>query len=184
MAAGAARKAGAVSVWTDRVIPERGMQGNMDDLMNKDEVMDYFILVNEWRKILRGKVFRKAGVSMGRALQFMFYNGDGFDEYPYRCSAGRTVLTVLADGRIVPCRRMPVIIGDLKSESLYDIYHNTELLKMLRNPLNVPAGCGECRYSQACNGGLKCLSYAVHGNPFVRDPQCTDFLLNKRINKL
>ena len=183
-AADAAWRSGAVSVWTDRVIPAGGLPGSTTDLMSDDEMIEYFVLVNRCRKKLQKKMFRKAGVSMGRALQFMYYDGNGFDEYPYRCSAGKTIITVLSDGRVVPCRRMPVIVGDFKTDDLYNIYHNSVLLRILRNQQNIPSGCGDCRYSQICNGGLKCLSYAVHGNPFIRDPQCTERLLDSRINKL
>lgn len=183
-AAAAARRAGAVSVWSDRVIPDRTAVNNSEGLMDDEEVIRYLTLLNMTRKKFRGTLFRKTGVSMGRALQFMYYDGNGFDEYPYRCSAGRTVLTVLADGTVAACRRMPVIVGDMKSESLFDIYNNSELLKLLRNPVNIPDGCGDCSYSQICNGGLKCLSYAINGDPFIRDPQCSDLLMNKRINML
>ena len=183
-AAAAARKAGAASIWSDRVIPDRTQGNKIEVLMDDEEVMRYFTQLNITRKKYSAKLFRKTGVSMGRALQFMFYDGKGFDEYPYRCSAGRTVLTVLADGTVAACRRMPVIVGDMKSERLYDIYNNSEFLKMLRNPVNIPDGCGDCSYSHVCNGGLKCLTYAVHGNPFVRDPQCSDLLMNKKINRL
>lgn len=183
-AADAARKAGAVAVWTDRVIPERGHGDTSQYLMNDDDVISYLSLVNQCRKKFMRRFLCRTGIGMGRALQFMFYDGSGFDEYPYRCSAGSTVLTVLADGRIVPCRRMPVIVGDLKTDDLYDVYHKSELLTLLRDPINIPDGCGACSYSQVCNGGLKCLSYAIHGNPFIRDPQCTDFLMEKRINRL
>lgn len=183
-AADAAVKAGAVSVWSDRIIPERGREPVSSVMMNDREVENYFKLMNRSRKVIERKYSGCSGVSMGRALQFMFYNGKGFDGYPYRCTAGSTVLTVLPDGMVVPCRRMPVIIGDLKKDELYDIYMNSPLLNMLRNPLNVPSGCGGCRYSQICNGGLKCLSYAVYGTPFNRDPQCTAALMKKSINKL
>lgn len=174
-AAEAAVKAGAKYIWTDRVIPRQGF--GRKELMNNREVEVYFKQINSCRKKYEKRLFRKREISMGRALQFMAYDGEGFDSYPYRCSAGRTVLTVLADGRIVPCRRMPVIVGDLKTSDLLDIYRDSPLLCILRNQMNIPDGCGNCNYSQTCNGGLKCLSYAVHGNPFKRDPQCTKKLV-------
>jgi len=175
-------KAGADLIWSDRVIPTGRAELLSDELMNFNEVEDYFSIMNCCRKN-KGKIFfRKTAISMGRALQFMYYDGDGFDQYPYRCSAGKTILTILSDGRVVPCRRMPVIIGDLNNSDLYTIYQKSTMLRMLRNPRIIPDGCGDCFYSQICNGGLKCLSYAVHGNPFTRDPQCTDAVIKNALN--
>lgn len=177
-------KAGADSIWSDRVIPSGRAALLSDELMNSTEVVDYFRIMNGCRKKYEKKMFRKTVVSMGRALQFMYYDGTGFEEYPYRCTAGKTILTILADGRVVPCRRMPVVVGNLNNDDLYTIYHNSTLLRLLRSNRIIPDGCGDCSFSQVCNGGLKCLSYAVHGNPFIRDPNCTDFLLENRDNSL
>lgn len=177
-AADVAFKAGAGSFLTERIIPVRGSKG-ADILMNEDEITECFVMLNNVRKKLEKKLFSKAEVSMGGALQFLFYDGEGPDSCPYSCKAGRTELTVLADGRVVPCRSMPVIIGDIKTDDLYEIYNKSPLLNMLRNTQNIPSGCEGCKHSRTCNGGLKCLSYAVYGNPFIRDPQCTDALLNR-----
>ena len=53
-------------------------------------------------------------VSNGRALQFC---GDPCAEI-YRCSAGGNLLILLADGSLMPCRRLPVIIGNIRDGSL------------------------------------------------------------------
>lgn len=172
-AAGAAVKAGAEYIWTDRVIPLGEYYSSSINLMNDDEVEKYFRMISSCRRRFERRIFRRAYISQGRALQFMAFDGEGFDCSPYRCSAGYSSLTVLADGRIAPCRRMPVIIGDLKHDELTDIYRNSRLLRLLRNRMNIPEGCGDCAFSQVCNGGLKCLSYSVYGNPFIRDPHCT-----------
>lgn len=178
----AAAKAGAALFRTERVIHACSCS-DAPPLMNSDETAEYFMMLNSLRKKYEKKMFSKMSVSMTGALQFMFYNGDGPERIPYTCTAGRTSLTVLADGRLVPCYGMPVIIGDFKTDDLYEIYSKSALLQMLRNPRNIPAGCESCKYSAVCNGGLKCLSYAVHGNPFIRDPGCTDDLLEKSMKK-
>ncbi len=175
-AAGAAARAGAGYIWTDRVIPHGENCSFRKELMNDSEVEEYFRLIDSCRRKFERRIFRRPCISMGRALQFMAYDGEGFDSCPYICSAGRSSLTVLADGGIAPCRRMPVIVGDLKTVELSDIYRNSRLLRLLRNRMNIPEGCGSCTFSQVCNGGLKCLSYSLYGNPFIRDPQCTNRL--------
>ena len=50
-------------------------------------------------------------ISSGRALQSL--DGEGAC---YRCSAGRNLLILLADGSLMPCRRLPFVIGNLFTE--------------------------------------------------------------------
>lgn len=54
---------------------------------------------------------------MHRALQFMVGGGE-----PYHCSAGDTPITILPNGDVLPCRRMPVIAGNLFNQPLQEIY--------------------------------------------------------------
>jgi len=175
-----AKKGGADIIWADRVIPAGTASCRAEDLMTPGEAEEFFVIMNDCRKKLQKNFFSRTRVTMDRALQFLVYDGDGFSEYSYRCSAGDTHLTVMGDGSLVPCRRMPVIIGDLKKDDLYELYCSSALLSRLRNYKIIPQGCGECLYSGTCNGGLKCLSYSLAGSPFMRDPHCSEELLGRR----
>ena len=42
----------------------------------------------------------------------------------------------------------------------------------LREQLLTPDGCETCTHRRACRGGLRCLSYAVTGDPLGADPAC------------
>ena len=83
-----------------------------------------------------------------------------------------TLLTVLHDGDLYPCRRMPIRVGNLLEASLTELYNTFDRHRAHRDLHHGIAGCNGCFYAGLCRGGLKCLSYAVTGDPFTADPGC------------
>ncbi len=84
------------------------------------------------------------------------------------CGAAFNFLSLLADGEVHACRKFPSPVGDLRAQSLAEVYDSPAARQYRR-------GCGECRgcdLAAACGG---CLS-AAHGaglDPFRhRDPFC------------
>ncbi len=104
---------------------------------------------------------------MNRALQFLTGGGK-----PYKCSAGKSLITVLPNGDILPCRRMDVKVGNLMVKPLEELYYDSDFFQKLREPNQTIEGCEKCFYSKLCLGGLKCLSYALNKTPFKADPGC------------
>jgi radical SAM protein with 4Fe4S-binding SPASM domain len=162
--AGLARKLKVKRVWADRLIPVGGSCANHDWVLSPEETEEFFkIMAAEKNRFS----FRKSPVTMHRALQFM-----AGKEGVYRCSAGHSLITLLSDGGVVPCRRMPTPAGNLFATPLSELYFSSPVLRSLRERHRIPQGCEKCFYSDLCNGGLKCLSSALHGDPFVADPGC------------
>jgi radical SAM protein with 4Fe4S-binding SPASM domain len=104
---------------------------------------------------------------MHRALQFLVGGGK-----PYHCTAGDSLITIQANGDLLPCRRMPVIVGNVLDKSIKELYYSSDFLKKLRNTENINASCKACIYSNLCRGGLRCLSFASTKDPFSKDPGC------------
>ena len=50
--------------------------------------------------------------------------------------------------------------------------YSSHLFGCLRDRGKISRGCQDCFYSTLCRGGLKCLSYALKGDPFKADPGC------------
>lgn len=144
-------------IWTDRLIPF-GEGKNIVDLSLK-ETKEYFEIVEKQMKKYKNKV------KMIRALQFLC-GGD-----LYSCKAGKELLTLMPDGTVYPCRRMPIEIGNINYQSFKEIYNN-ELCLKLRDSSIVPKGCENCRFNKVCNGGLKCLAYCKTNSPFNKDTGC------------
>ena len=148
-----ADESGADRIWFDRYVP----CGNARPLSTEQFIVAMTLLAGE-----RGR--HKIEVGYNRALQFLFDSVSA-----YKCSALSKAVTVLPDKTVLPCRRMPIPIGNLKSERLAEIYEkNTSLLELLDNP---PKQCNGCALANRCNGGLRCLSFATRGLE-GKDPNC------------
>lgn len=106
-------------------------------------------------------------VSCGRALQF----GSDPCAETYRCSAGENMLILLADGSLMPCRRLPFVIGNLHDVSMRDLAESSPLMRQLRAPC-VPEGCAGCRHLIRCGGGARCVTLAQTGRLDLRDVNC------------
>lgn len=108
-----------------------------------------------------GKLF----VSCERSLQFLCGKGC------YTCHAGKDMVTVLADGSVMPCRRLPFVIGSIFDEELDNILKSSELVQSL-SCASVPAECADCKHSRQCRGGAKCVTYAQTGKLYSKDVNC------------
>lgn len=161
-----ARKLGVKRVWADRFVPIGGVAGQRELVLSAEETDELLMIMSQSRK--KRSVFScGTEIAMQRALQFRA--GDG---RPYRCQAGLELLTVMADGTLVPCRRMPIPVGNLLHDPLEKLYFESDLFCRLRQDA-IPQGCQNCFYRQACGGGLRCLGHALTGSFRSSDPGCS-----------
>ena len=72
----------------------------------------------------------------------------------------------------MPCRRLPLIAGNVRESDLLTIYRDSPVLRDLRQ-CGIPAGCRSCFYADMCGGGAKCITYAQTGRYDLPDPNCT-----------
>lgn len=159
-----AEKYGVDNVWSDRFIP-LNHESDISFQMNNEETNEYLKIMENERIRLKLKK-SKTNIAMYRALQFQMTN-----DYPYTCTAGRSLLTVMENGDLVPCRRLPIALGNLQEENMYNLYKNSEILKDLRN-VTIPDDCKKCEHSKLCAGGLKCLTYAIYQDFNHKDIGC------------
>jgi radical SAM protein with 4Fe4S-binding SPASM domain len=170
-----ARQMKVARVWADRFIPpicdsSSGIDLSAPRTLNPTEAFRLFKLMHEKRENKdRRRSFRsnRTEVAMHRGLQFLVGGG-----VPYHCTAGDSLICVMPNGDVYPCRRMPIKAGNLVETPLSQIYRESDILQSLRDKDRVPAGCRACFFSKACRGGLRCLSYALTGSPFEPDPGC------------
>lgn len=147
------------SVWTDRFIPHgKGVELGS---IGPSELQHYLNLIRTERN---GD--GSTEVLMHRALQF--FEGGA----PYKCGAGDVLLTVLHNGDVMACRRLPGIIGNVYKNTLREIHLSSPLCKKLRDPGYVNLKCRSCAHFNKCEGGLKCLALVISGDPFSGDPAC------------
>lgn len=86
------------------------------------------------------------------------------------CSAGYASLCVESNGDVYPCRRLPVVIGNLLRDEVETILASP-LLVSLRNRDRLGGRCGRCVYRWVC-GGCRAIAYAHSGDPLAEDPHC------------
>ncbi len=87
------------------------------------------------------------------------------------CSIGVDSLCVLPDATVLPCRRLPIPIGNLKSDSIFKIWYTSDLLWKIRNKKSLKGKCNGCEFVPRC-GGCRAMAYAVTGDYLAEDPQC------------
>ncbi|MEE3344223.1 MAG: radical SAM protein [Bacilli bacterium] len=160
-----AKKYSVDNVWSDRYIP---LGDNLDEslVLNYGETRDYLKIMYKERLKLKKSKKNITSISMNRALQFQLTN-----DFAYGCTAGDTLLTVMENGDLVPCRRMPIVVGNLFENDMYDLYRNSDVLKKLRKK-KIPDECDDCEHAEMCHGGLKCLTYAIYGDLNHKDIGC------------
>ncbi len=152
-------------MWSDRYIP-LGDSIDKNLVLNLKQTREYLDIMKKERKKLRKSKNNSTSISMYRALQFQMTN-----DFAYGCTAGDTLLTVMENGDLVPCRRMPIVVGNLLSSNMIDLYENSKVLQELRRK-KIPDDCVLCEHSELCHSGLKCLTYAIYNDLNHKDMGC------------
>ena len=161
------RRRKITKLWSDRLVPIGNGEKITDLAITDKEICDYIKTLKKAQGGFLTKLFnKKTVVTMNRALQFINSNG-AF----YSCSAGNSLITVDEFGNIMPCRRMPIITGNVKDTTLKEVYYTDKTFIALRHT-DIPHECIKCKYSYLCKGGAKCQSYAVYGSFYRADPAC------------
>jgi len=66
---------------------------------------------------------------------------------------------------------MPIVVGDLRKQSLAEIWERSPVLKELRDRSNLREHCGVCNYRRVC-GGCRARAYGYCGDYNAPDPGC------------
>jgi radical SAM protein with 4Fe4S-binding SPASM domain len=74
-------------------------------------------------------------------------------------------------GEVFPSGFLPVSAGNVRTESLLDLYRNSELFRNLRNYENLKGKCGLCEFKNIC-GGSRARAFAMTGDYMESDPFC------------
>jgi AdoMet-dependent heme synthase len=75
-------------------------------------------------------------------------------------------------GDVFPSGFLPLKAGNVKKESLVDLYRNSDLFRRLRDTANLKGKCGACEFRELC-GGSRSRAWSVTGDVFASDPICT-----------
>jgi radical SAM protein with 4Fe4S-binding SPASM domain len=74
------------------------------------------------------------------------------------CVAGKGMIYIKPQGDVWPCPFLEIPLGNVKKNSLLEIWNNSQVLRELRNRNNLKGECGKCVYKEVC-GGCRATAY-------------------------
>ncbi|MEZ4703598.1 MAG: SPASM domain-containing protein [Bdellovibrionota bacterium] len=83
---------------------------------------------------------------------------------------GLNAVTIYEDGEVLPTSRLPVSLGNIKRDTLEQIWTSNSDLHDLRDARS--EACRKCDYFSQCGGGNLEVSISYFGNLDHVDPQC------------
>lgn len=94
------------------------------------------------------------------------------------CHAGVTSMNILANGDVMPCsvagNEAQLVCGNVKEQSIKDIWENSPLLNQLRKTTveQLNGNCGKCDTKEVCGGGCRLRAYFRKKNIYDKDYIC------------
>jgi len=86
------------------------------------------------------------------------------------CVIGRDGVCIMPEGKVFPCRRFPISLGNLFDQTLEQIWEKSEILEKLRRKENLRGKCGSCEIKD-CRG-CRSLALSLTGDYLEEDPHC------------
>lgn len=96
---------------------------------------------------------------------------DGLGRAPKGVNDGNGFVFISHIGDVFPSGLLPVKAGNVREESLADIYRNSPIFQDLRNPDKYKGKCGVCEFRYVC-GGSRSRAYAMTGDYLESEPFC------------
>ncbi|MEX2572190.1 MAG: radical SAM protein [Gemmatimonadota bacterium] len=90
--------------------------------------------------------------------------------YRTRCPCGLQYCRITPEGQVTPCPYMPVVAGDLRTQSFGEIWHGSPVLTRIREG-ELAGKCGKCEYRGIC-GGCRARAYAETDDFMGPDLSC------------
>lgn len=147
----------------ERFMPEGQGESNVDWTLSKEETKEMFTYMSE----MAFKI-KKPHLLLYRTLYCLCSNDETIGAM---CSAGVSALTILPDATILPCRRLPIPIGNVLSNGIIDTWYNSGVLWDLRNYSEYKGKCNGCEHFLECRG-CRSMAYLATGDYMQEDPQC------------
>ena len=158
-----------------RLVPSGRGAALLDQMLSPEELLAFYqeILALEVHGLDVG-----SGDPLATRISLAESSSDGESgSFPWGgCAAGVSGLTLLPDGTILPCRRLPVPLGNVLRDRLREIWSASPVLDALRDKTRYSGKCGSCPKWAQCRG-CRAIAYACSkaqgASDFLApDPQC------------
>jgi radical SAM protein with 4Fe4S-binding SPASM domain len=90
---------------------------------------------------------------------------------PLGVNDGKGFVFISHKGDVQPSGFLNLVGGNLRSESLVDIYQKSPVFERVRDFGQISGKCGVCEFKNIC-GGSRARAYALTGDPMHSDPYC------------
>ena len=158
-------------------------RGVNSELMSADEHEEVYtwILDNQrnWEfrtKTTLGQPFRRATLLKRFAAEERDFRSLSAEEVKTAwpgppTNDGRGIFFISHLGEIYPSGFMPIPTGNVRTDSLVDVYRNSPTFRALRDRSLLGGKCGYCPFNVIC-GGSRSRAYAMTGDMLAADPTC------------
>jgi len=164
--------AGAGIVGFQSYVPSKEMGLNDPEFVSAEETYKLYQNIRGLRKKYEGKIKVLETEVLWQIMQWdtkLKQEARSTGKFLSGCGAGFSGISVLSDGTVYPCRRLPIAIANIK-DGIVNIMLNNEVLKNLRD-FDKFKGNGCCNDVFYCRG-CRAVAYAITGDYMAPDPMC------------
>ena len=147
------------------VSPERGEQ-LMNWTFDLSRKAPFAIKTTEapsYRRVALSRM-RASNLSAAEIKSSAVYKG-------FQVRDGHGIVFVSHLGEVYPSGFLPLSAGNIRTDSLVEIYRSSPLFRALHSPDKFQGRCGLCELRQIC-GGSRARAFAHTGSPLGADPLC------------
>jgi radical SAM protein len=90
---------------------------------------------------------------------------------PLGVNDGKGVVFISHTGDVQPSGFLNLVGGNVRSQSLSEIYRSSDTFTRVRDFTQLKGKCGVCEFKSIC-GGSRSRAYAITGDPMRSDPYC------------
>jgi radical SAM protein len=176
-----------IALWSVFFLVPTG-RGKLDDLLSAEEFEDIFarlyalskrahfhIKTTEAQHYRRYILQQQVSAKRSGAAQCAVApkrEQDTIGRAPRGLNDGKGFVFVSHTGEVYPSGFLPFAAGNVRSESLADIYRGSPVFQRLRDADQLGGKCGACEFRHIC-GGSRARAYALTGDPMAEEPCCS-----------
>ncbi|MBI2910013.1 MAG: TIGR04053 family radical SAM/SPASM domain-containing protein [Chloroflexi bacterium] len=129
-----------------------------------------------YRRVVVQRKMAESGLAEGSEVRLQlarpgFDSGDGISRAAKGVNDGNGCCFISHTGEVYPSGFLPVVAGNVRTQSLLEIYRNSPIFRDLRDVSKLKGKCGRCEYNKIC-GGSRARAYAVTGDYLAAEPYC------------
>lgn len=124
-------------------------------------------------------VVEQAQARLRGTIEITYVLADYYERFPKPCMHGwgQRFLTVVPDGRVLPCPAAAAIttlrFENVRDVSLRDIWERSTAFNTYRGTAWMPEPCRLCERREIDFGGCRCQAFLLTGDAGVTDPVCS-----------